>query len=79
MYNRYLIYVNSFQFPDVVQELELLEFGLSNCEDHMPLVLNMESQIIQQELITDDTNLPGILSLKYSLIDIGSNPFIFCK
>ena len=79
MYNMYLIYVNSFQFPDVVQELELLEFGLSDCKGCMPLVLDMESQIIEQELITDDTNLPGILSLEYSLIDIGSNPFIFCK
>ena len=47
MYNMYLIYVNSFLFPDVIQELELLEFGLSDCEDCMPLVLDMESQIIQ--------------------------------
>ena len=73
MYNMYLIYVNSFQFPDVVQELELLAFGLSDCKDHMPLVLDMMSQIIQQELIADDINLPGIHSLEYSLTDIGSN------
>ena len=52
---------------------------LSDCKDCMPLVLDMESQIIQQELITDNTNLPGILSLHYSLVDIGSNLFIFCK
>ena len=40
----------------------------------MSLVLDMENQIIQKELITDDTNLPGILSLEYSLLDISSNP-----
>ena len=47
---------------------------LSDCKDGMSLVLDMENQIIQKELITDDTNLPGILALEYSLLDIGSNP-----
>ena len=40
----------------------------------MSLVLEMENQIIQKELISDDPNLPGILSLEYSLHDIGCNP-----
>ena len=52
---------------------------LSDCKDGMSLVLDMESQIILKELITDDANLPGILSLEYSFIDIGSNPFTCCK
>ena len=40
----------------------------------MSSVLDMENQIIQKELISHDPNLPGILSLEYSLLDIGSNP-----
>ena len=52
--------------------------GVTNClndfKDGMSLVLDMENQIIQKELISDDPNLPGILSLQYSLLDIGSNP-----
>ena len=48
---------------------------LNDCKDGMSLVLDMENQIIQEELISDDPNLPGILSLEYSLLDIGcSNP-----
>ena len=40
----------------------------------MSLVLDMENQMIQKELISDDPNLPGIFSLEYSLLNIGSNP-----
>ena len=47
---------------------------LNDCKDGISLVLDMENQIIQTELISDDPNLPGILSLEYSLLDIGSNP-----
>ena len=46
---------------------------LNDCKDGMSLVLDMENQIIQKKLISDDPNLPGILSLEYSLLDIGSN------
>ena len=49
---------------------------LNDCKDGMSLVLDMENQIMQKELISDDPNLPGILSLEYSLLDIGSNPWV---
>ena len=49
---------------------------LDDCKDGMSLVLDMENQIMQKELISDDPNLPGILSLEYSLLDIGSNPWL---
>ena len=47
---------------------------LNDCMDGMSLVLDKENQIIQNELISDDPNFPRILSLEYSLLDIGSNP-----
>ena len=48
--------------------------SLNDCKDGMSLVLDMENEIIQKELISDDPNLPGILSLEYSLLDIGCTP-----
>ena len=36
---------------------------LNDCKDGMSLVLDMENQIIQKELISDDPNFPEILSL----------------
>ena len=37
---------------------------LNHCKDGMSLVLYMENEIIQKELISDDPNWPGILSLE---------------